>query len=142
MRSKHRFAIGIDPGIECGFAIFDRVEKKLIACKSMELWELFESLQQWKDNGIQVYIENPSTWLKFRKTTDKEAAQALQGAGAVKQSFKHITQYLDHLCIVYVTTKLQGTLKKVGKDKFALYTKWKGNSNQHGRDAALMVFNS
>lgn len=138
LQKKQRFVIGIDPGINCGFAVFDRMEKKLIACRSMQLWELFQTLRAWSSNNVEVFIENPNTWTNIGqgKVEGRE-----QGAGAVKQSYKHITQFLDHLSVKYTATKLQGTMKKANAAKFKLITRWVGKTNEHSRDAALIVFN-
>jgi len=139
LNSDARYVLGVDPGIQCGFSVFDRKEQKLVVCKSCELWDLFESLKSWKPNGVFVFIENPNTWVPFKSKDGSNDKRS--GAGAVKQTYKHITQYLDHLCIGYQTVKLQGTMKKVDATKFKMITKWEGKSNEHSRDSALMCFN-
>ena len=135
---SYRYAIGIDPGVNCGFAIYDRQLAELTHCCSLPLHELFDTLKAWSGNGIEVFIENPNTWVQFKgkKTMDSR----LQGAGAVKQSYRHIVEFLQDYSIAFKPTKLQGNMKKVSHDYFVKLTGFDGKTNEHGRDAAMIVF--
>lgn len=139
MQSKPRYCIGLDPGIITGFAIFDRNIKELIAVSSHPLFAVYTLLDDWKHADIEVFIENPNTWIQFSSTEDSNARK--QGAGAVKQTYKHLIEFLEDRNIKFTPIKLQGTMKKVNSIKFKLYTKWAGSSNCHSRDASLMVYN-
>lgn len=136
---KHRYLLGVDPGIISGISIYDREIKKLIVVTSCTLHELFDIIRLRKNEDIEVFIENPNTWIGFgnKKASDSK----LQGAGAVKQTYRHIIEFLNDNDIPFTPTKLQGTLKKVTHEYFVKLTAWDGKSNSHGRDAALMVFN-
>jgi len=137
---KKRFAIGIDVGIINGFSVFDRQLKRLQIVKSCKLFELFIELQEWDNKtveDIEVFIENPNTWKVFTKPNPKEQ----QGAGAVKQTYKHIIEFLDYKQIPYTPTKVQGNLKKLNRATFEKITKWDKVTNEHARDSAMIVFN-
>jgi hypothetical protein len=136
--NSYRYAVGIDPGINCGFAIYDRQLAELTHCCSLSLHELFDTLKAWRTNSIEVFIENPKTWVSFG---GKKASDArLQGAGAVKQTYRHIVEFLEDYAIPYKPTKLQGNLKKVSHDYFIKLTNYDSKTNEHGRDAAMIVF--
>ena len=139
MTSKPRYCIGLDPGINVGFAVFDRDIKALITVSSHPLFNVFQLLDDLKYSHIEVFIENPNTWIKFSSTEDSNARK--QGAGAVKQTYKHLVEFLEDRNIKFTPIKLQGTMKKVDSTKFKLYTKWAKMTNQHSRDASLMVYN-
>jgi hypothetical protein len=133
-----RYAIGIDPGMNNGFAIYDRQLAQITHCTCLPLHVLFDTLKSWQKNGIEVFIENPNTWISFG--SKKKSDARLQGAGAVKQTYRHIVEFLDDYEIAYTPTKLQGNLKKVSRDYFAKITGYTDKTNEHGRDAAMIVF--
>jgi hypothetical protein len=136
--ASYRYAIGIDPGMNNGFAIYDRQLAEITHCTSLPLHVLFDTLKSWQKNEIEVFIENPNTWIGFK---GKKADNArLQGAGAVKQTYRHIVEFLEDYGIPYTPTKLQGNLKKVSRDYFAKVTGYTDRTNEHARDAAMIVF--
>ena len=136
--ASFRYAVGIDPGMHNGFAIYDRQLAVITHCNSMPLHVLFDTLKAWKINDIEVFIENPNTWVGFKGKKGNDAR--LQGAGAVKQTYRHIVEFLEDYGIPYTPTKLQGNLKKVSRDYFAKVTGYKDRTNEHARDAAMIVF--
>ena len=136
--ASFRYAIGIDPGMNNGFAIYDRQLAEITHCNSMPLHVLLDTLKLWQKNEIEVFIENPNTWVGFKGKKGNDAR--LQGAGAVKQTYRHIVEFLEEYAIPYTPTKLQGNLKKVSKDYFAKVTGYKDRTNEHARDAAMIVF--
>lgn len=136
-KTQARFCIGIDVGIINGFSVWDRQFKKLEDVFSCQLWELFIYLDFYNDRDVEVFIENPNTWKPFGISSKEK----LQGAGAVKQTYKHIIEFLEFKKIPYTPTKIQGNLKKVNKVAFAKITQWGKVTNEHSRDAAMIVFN-
>lgn len=139
IQKKPRFAIGIDVGIVNGFSVWDRDYKNLECVISCKLFELFIELQKWHtydSEDIEVFIENPNTWKPFGKSN----SAVLQGAGAVKQTYKHIIEFLEFKKIPYTPTSIQGNLKKLNRATFEKYTKWAEPTNEHARDSAMIVF--
>jgi hypothetical protein len=137
-----RYLIGIDPGIVNGFALYDRTSKTLWSVSSLKLHELFAELSKELKSGItyspfHVFIEDPHTWHNFSGMADYSR---LQGAGAVKQTYKHIIEFLEANSIPYTPTKLQGNMKKLKAEQFKQITGWDKPTNEHGRDAAMIVF--
>ena len=133
---KTRYAIGIDPGVHNGMAIYCRQEKQLVAVNSLPLHELFEVLKSYAKIS-EVFIENPNTYIPFKNTNQ---SARLQGAGAVKQTYKHITEFLEAHEIPFTATRLQGNIKKTDKATFQKLTGYLKPTNQHGRDAAFLCF--
>jgi len=134
-----KYAIGIDCGINNGTAIWNRQLKEFQCICTIELHRLFELLKDIKnknESDFTVYIENPNTYKIF---TNPNPSQQ-QGAGAVKQTYKHIIQFLEFESIEYIPTKVQGNLKKLDRKTFEKITKWSKLTNEHGRDAAMIVF--
>lgn len=136
---KERIYIGIDPGIVSGFAIWQPKSKVLENVDSFKLHQLFSKLETLNAKfDMRVFVENPNTWIQFRGT--KPNASQQQGAGGVKQTYKHIIEFLADNKIDYTPTKLQGNMKKVKSGLFKKITGYQGATNEHGRDAAMIIF--
>jgi hypothetical protein len=138
---KARYIIGIDPGIVCGFAVQEN--GKLINVSSCKLHKLFYALKndlRLTNNNILVYIENPNTWVPFKNVSREVMEMKRAGAGAVKQTYKHIIEFLEDNSITYHPTRLQGNYKKVTAKWFKQQTGWDKPTNEHGRDAGMLIF--
>lgn len=134
------YYIGIDPGINCGFAVQNKRTGKLSTVESKKLHEMFETILSMQPMGVSVFIENPNTWVPFKNVSREVTEMKRAGAGAVKQTFKHIIEFLEDNNIPYQTTRLQGNMKKMKSDKFKQMTGWDKPTNEHGRDAACLVW--
>lgn len=138
---KKSYYIGIDPGINVGMAEWSANDKSLKFVASYQLWEVFRILDSYTElfkEQVTIRIENPNTWIGFRNISAD--AGRLQGAGAVKQTYKHLIEYFEANGFEYQPVKLQGTMKKISSEKFKSLTGWTGRTNEHGRDAAMMVW--
>jgi hypothetical protein len=133
--------IGIDPGVNMGIAYWNTETMMFEKIASMKLYEVILALAAMPVNDIKVYIEDPNTFFGFKGTDRASHNARLQGAGSVKRSFSAIIEFIEDKNIRHERISLQGTLKKVTKQKFKMMTGYSGESNEHGRDAALMVFN-
>ena len=137
---KEKLYIGIDPGIVSGFAGWFPQSKEFDVITSLKIYELFRKIEVRQSTfDLHVFIENPNSWFGFRGQA--QDPNRLQGAGAVKQTFKHITEYLTDHNIPFTPTKLQGNMKKVKADYFKKLTGYTLKTNEHSRDASLIVFN-
>jgi hypothetical protein len=133
-----KILIGIDPGIHNGFAQYDPATKTLTSVASKQTWEVIMALDLLKDIAdIHVYIENPKTWRPFG---GKDQSHRLKGAGSVTARFQAIEEYMTANKIAFTKTKIQGGIKKLDKQRFEAITGYKGKTNEHGRDAAMIVF--
>lgn len=140
-KESYRYKIGIDPGIKSGWASWDCIDKEFKVVKTMKLWEIFRALgSPFHFDDTMVYIENPNTFIPFKNVPREEIDARKQGAGACKQTFKHIIEFLEDHNIPYQTTRLQGGLKKKSAQWFREQTKWEERTDEHGRDAALIVW--
>jgi hypothetical protein len=139
---KPKIIIGIDPGIVCGVASKITSDEKFVRVESMKLHQLFSQFDQWilDKFHIEVYIENPNTWVPFKNVSREVMEMKRAGAGAVKQTYKHIIEFLEDNSIPYHPTRLQGNYKKVTAKWFKQQTGWGKPTNEHGRDAGMLIF--
>jgi hypothetical protein len=63
---KYKYLIGIDPDLhKSGFAVYSYKENKIIECKALYLWQMFDNLTHWKENEtlleckIKILLEYP-----------------------------------------------------------------------------------
>jgi hypothetical protein len=128
--------IGIDPGKHNGYAEY--YNGKLKTVTSLQTWAVISRLQS-QILPYKVYIEDPTTWKPF-KNTDSQSHK-LKGAGSVTARFWAIVEYLEDHNIQFVKVPIQGTAKKMNAKMFEKVTGWAERTNEHGRDAAMLVFN-
>lgn len=134
--------IGIDPGVNTGIAVWDSKQKMFLAINTYK--HKLHSALYYIDNlrlytPIEIVCENPNTFIPYNAKASQERRQ---GAGSVKRDFSFWKDYAEDMGIKFTATRLQGSLKKLSKETFVKYTSWKGKVDEHGIDAAMLVFNS
>lgn len=137
-----RFAVGIDPGVKTGIGVWDRQKKRLTVVGSGSVVEIMGYvLDMTKKLDVELFIEDARkrTWFGPKKSEEEERAK-LQGAGSVKRDCAIWEEFCNHYEIPYTMVHPKDSLTKWDKERFQLCTGWKKKSNEHGRDAALLVY--
>ena len=130
--------IGIDPGTTTGVAVVDVMTKKYTLVTStsiLQAMEIIDGLTQTYQ--VKLFIENPNTWIPFRNSQNN--ANKLQGAGSIKRDYAIWLEYCKLRNIAFEPVTLHSAIKKIDAKRFALLTGYKGKTNSHGRDAAMMI---
>jgi len=137
--------IGIDTGVHTGYAKYDTKKKKLITVCCLKIHEAMsrvdaEHMLHGKTE-LKIRVEDPRqrTWFGKRMTREIER-QKLQGVGSVKRDASVWDDYLKDLNVNYEMVAPKNNVTKLSADAFKMYTGWKGRTNEHGRDAAGLVF--
>lgn len=150
--------IGIDPGVTTGFAAWDGKLRKFIVIKSFSFWDCILEVQYYKDNFIfgcgrdsieisgkqvkQIVIEDPNfnrpTFVRANSVNDHTFNKISQNVGSNKRDAQLLIEYctLKQLPV----TPIRPTMRKQTAKEFKTLTKYDGTTNQHGRDAAMLVF--
>lgn len=139
MIKKHRYILGLDPGIKSGLAIWDRLEKKfhkLVTVDILEAVDLIKKAHSEWPGDLFVRIEDPNQ----RKWFGKSGREVLQGAGSVKRDFKILRDYLQKNGIPYHAFAPKDSRTKLDARHFELYTGCTVRTSQHARDAAMSVY--
>ena len=63
-----------------------------------------------------------------------------QGAGSIKRDAKIWEDFLNRKNIDFQMVNPTSRKTKINKDYFQKLTGYKGNTSEHGRDAAMLVF--
>lgn len=134
--------IGIDTGVNTGFAVAidhgDGNGGQLNDVTSMTITRAMTSVlaltwKHGKDN-VRLFIEDARlrTWF----TGGKEKAQ---GAGSVKRDASIWEQWCKENDLQYTMIHPKANATKYNANSFARITGWMGRTNEHGRDAAMLV---
>lgn len=139
----HRFdyIIGIDPGTETGWAVWDVRENRIESVASMPIHEVLDRISNIRHSSTftaMYRIEDPTSWRPFRNTP-RNAAR-LQGAGSIKRDYAILTDAMRDWGIPFEAVPLQAAQKKLTAEQFRKVTGWTGRTNQHGRDAAMLCW--
>lgn len=140
MIQKPKIVVGIDPGTKTGIAIWDTTTKQLISVTSVSIHTAIGSISglvkvHGKEN-ILVRVEDA----RKRKWFGVSGRERLQGAGSVKRDCKIWEDFLLDAQIPYVMIAPARNKTKVSAQYLKLITGWSGRTNEHGRDAAMLVY--
>jgi hypothetical protein len=141
---KYELYIGIDTGTETGFAEWSRPLRKLTIVDSLMIHQAMTritALQADKPRQFFVRVEDARlrTWIPKMPTASRERGRR-EGAGSVKRDAKILEDFLTDLGVDFELVAPKNNKTKVTQDYFSSLTGWKGKTNQHARDAAMMVF--
>lgn len=137
---KYRYYIGIDSGTTTGYAIWDAKERRLLLVDSMKIHIAMANIQmlerEYLDQTlIRVEDARKRTWF------GNSGREKLQGAGSVKRDAVIWEDFLTDLKANFQMVAPKNNKTKVDAELFKKLTGWKEKTNEHSRDAAMLVFN-
>lgn len=159
-----RLVIGIDPGENNG--VFYSVNGRLVKCETLDFYSLIMRLDEIKGfseyNKKKIYIEDPNinkpvflpTKMKqdiFKRKTNcldgkpfKEQDLALRIAMRKAQNVgmnKQLAKLLIEFCKKkgFIVEMIRPGNKKLSADEFRRLSGFKGSTNQHVRDAGMLI---
>lgn len=142
-----RFVFGIDPGANTGFAILDRENGELILVTSFPHETAKQELDKYLQSeelaayGIEVFVEDArQARVFFGKLSKQERDARKIGAGMVQQKCIDWNIWLASRGVNFhmVPPRKGGTKWKA--DKFKRATGYQLRTNEHGRDAAVLIW--
>lgn len=127
--------IGIDPGVTTGIAMLHKGELTYVA--SMQACEAERMVLLTMENGpVFVWFEDA----RMRQWFGSKGREVLQGAGSVKRDCQRWAEWLLMNQIPHDKVAPKNNRTKLTADKFKKLTGWQGRTNEHSRDAAMLVF--
>lgn len=138
--------IGIDTGIHTGYAVYDSRIQQLTAVGTDKIHNVMQLVSGLKDvagekgDNIRVRVEDARkrTWYGFH--TAKQDRARLQGAGSVKRDAQIWEDFLTDLGVDFEMVAPKNNATKLTAESFRQLTGWVGKTNEHGRDAAMLVY--
>lgn len=137
--------VGIDVGRNTGLAVWDSGARgfRFIGC--MAIHHAMRSVLRLADevgrDNLRVIFEDARQrqWLP-RERTVSEYRGKLMGAGSVKRDSTIWADFLKDYEIPFRALPPQKGLTKWTEEAFKKVTGYQGRTNEHGRDAAMLVF--
>jgi hypothetical protein len=130
---KYDYYIGIDAGVNTGFAVYNARIKKLISVQSLLIHEAMNAILCLNSN-TKIFVEDARKW------NGGGNANKAQGAGSVKRDCKIWEDFLNSLKIDFEMIRPNKAMTKWDAKTFKAATNYTGTTNQHGRDAAMLVY--
>lgn len=134
-----KVVIGIDPGVNTGFAVSE--SGKLLRVECMTAVEAEDCVMQCVilcgEANVFVRFEDA----RMRQWFGSKGREALQGAGSIKRDCARWQEFLEHHNIPHARIAPKANRTKLTADQFKRITGWQGRTNEHARDAAMMIWN-
>jgi hypothetical protein len=131
-----RYLIGIDTGVNTGYALYDRKLKKLLTVDTTRIHNAIDGVKTWNNNNLFVRVEDA----RLRNWFGKSGREKLQGAGSVKRDSKIWSDFLTDEGIPFEMVAPKNNVTKISAEAFKKLTGYTGRTSEHGRAAAMLVW--
>lgn len=138
--------IGIDTGTHTGVAVWDSSVREFTEITSLPIHAALEKVRNlakfysFKNLGVTVAFEDARLRKWYGTRTAKQDRDKLQGAGSVKRDSAIWEAALKDWGIPYKKVAPKHNMTKLTDEAFRNITGWTKRTNEHGRDAAMLVF--
>ncbi len=139
MSKKYLKIIGIDPAVNTGFAVWSPTEKKLVHVSSMPIHkgvEYFMHMLPEVKASTLVRVEDA----RLRRWFGSSGPERWKGAGSIMRDCKIWEDFLTEIGIDVSLVPPKNNRTKLKADAFKALTGYDAKTNEHGRDAAMLVF--
>lgn len=130
--------IGIDPGVKTGLAIWNRESKSMIVLYSAGILMIMKIILNHRDQILKIRLEDA----RKRNWFGKAGREVLQGAGSIKRDCQIWEEFFELHNLPYELVAPKNNKTKLDAKLFSNMTGWKGRTNEHERDSAMLVYNS
>lgn len=135
--NTHYYYVGIDTGTHTGVAMWNSAGQKLVEVKCMPIHKAMDYVRSLKVQGydIQVRFEDA----RLRTWFGDAGKEKLQGAGSIKRDCTIWQDFLEDEGISYLPIPPKNNRTKLTRGMFEKITGWRKATNEHSRDAAMLV---
>jgi hypothetical protein len=142
LENNYKFIIGIDPGLNTGFAVYQIDRKEIIGTDTLDFWQTIARINLY-DKEALIVIENPDLnkpmfYNKYGNQNIRKYNKIAQNVGMNKKEAILLIQYFERYQIPYKTIK--PVTKKWTTADVKLYTGQEIKCSQHCRDAIKLIF--
>jgi len=137
------YVVGLDPGMHTGLAVWDTTSRQFldIRCSGIvAAMDYLEELRRELGIGLVVFEDaRQRTWIPRERDIRQVKGRAM-GAGSVKRDCSIWEEWCEARSIQYIATRPKPGMTKLTDAKFRGITGYDRRTNEHGRDAAMLVF--
>lgn len=151
---KEKIYIGIDPGKNTGIGVWSSTKKKILGLHCLDFWDAhffiinaINTYLYYEDKELMIVIEDPNLNKpvfpsKIRYIHElRQWMKVAQNIGSNKRDAQLWIDYCKYMKAPFATVRpSKKTYTKLTSDQFNKMTGWKGRSNEHSRDAIMLVF--
>ena len=135
--------VGIDPGLHTGLAVWDTSSRQFldIRCSGIvDAMDYLEGLRAERGIGLVVFEDaRQRTWIPRERDIAQMKGRAM-GAGSVKRDCSIWEEWCTSRGVQFIATKPRNGMTKLSDEAFRAITGYDRRTNNHGRDAAMLVF--
>ena len=134
--------IGIDPGVNTGFAVWDAATSDFRVVCTYGIVEALHEALDWAENwNTTLVVEDARKrqWLPREKNLSEYRGK-LMGAGSIKRDCEIWEEFAALYGIPIQFIPPRKGLTKWDAETFNKMTGWTGRTSNHARDAAMLVF--
>ena len=138
--------IGIDPDVDkSGIAYYDTSDSSL-ELSNLSFFQLFDYLSWMKSEKINFKVVLEAGWKNEKSNWHNESSGSRvasligKSTGRNHETGRKIEEMLVYLMVEYELRIPSREVHKLGKFEFNKLTKYKKQTNQDQRDAAMLVF--
>lgn len=138
--------IGIDTGTNTGIAVWDNRKRSLLQVETMKIHKAMEVVKSYKEiasennTKLVVRVEDPRQRIWYEQMSREKERAKLQGVGSVKRDASIWDDFLKDLGVEYEMVAPKRNVTKLTSERFKAITGWVKSTNEHNRDAAMLVF--
>lgn len=138
--------IGIDTGVNTGVAVWDNRQRIFLQIETMKIHKAMELVRDYKvvaatdHTKLVVRVEDARQRTWYGYTTPQKDRAKLQGVGSVKRDCTIWEDFLSDMKVEFQMVAPKNNATKMSADSFKAITGWKKPTNEHNRDAAMLVF--
>jgi hypothetical protein len=138
-----KYYIGIDCGTKTGLCVYNAEEKMITVLATYQIHEAMRITEDWCKSWpgqVMVRVEDARQrkWIPRQKTESAERGRR-EGAGSVKRDAAIWEGLLKSLGAKYEMVPPKNNKTKVTADYFKKLTGYQERTNEHCRDAAMLV---
>lgn len=137
--------VGVDTGVNTGFSEWDSQKRCLLSVCSLPIHKAMDRvkvLHELHKENLVVRVEDPRQrkWFGTERMTREEERKKLQGVGSVKRDATIWEDFLKDLGVRFEMVAPKQNVTKLTQETFKRYTGWSSKTNEHGRDAAMLIY--
>ncbi len=133
-----KYAIGIDPGVQTGFALWSIEEKKFLHIETLLIHNALNRILLFNAEEVIIVVEDARLRKWFGNDKAKNEAKK-QNVGSVKRDCKIWEDFLKDKGYKFKLTKPKNT--KIATPIFNKIANYHKRTSNHARDAAMLVIN-
>lgn len=138
--------VGIDTGTNTGVAVWNNHTRTLELVACMKIHQALKEVERWKSvadeskTKLIVRVEDARKREWYEPMAREKERHKLQGVGSVKRDATIWEDFLTDLGVEFEMVAPKNNTTKLSQERFKVITGYAGRTNEHSRDATMLVY--